>query len=133
MSITSVSANCSASDGPTRCTLQKCSGERRATSSSISTPATLRSPIRERVDPSSFPSNHHHPALTRRQTRAEDGGGRAGGGFVGAQVQDQALVFLQVHLVFQAGLHADAVDLLQHAEEDGVLPVLAVAVHDFED
>ena len=76
-------------------------------------------------------SNHDHALQRFAQGLAEDGGGGAGSRFVFAEVDDDDLVLALVHLLFEFGLQADSVDRFEDAEEDRVLPRLAVALADF--
>ena len=74
-----------------------------------------------------------HASFDLGEGLAEDGGGGAGFVEVFAEVDQQALVVVQVQDLLQFGLQADSVDGLEDAEEDRVLPRLAVAFDDAVD
>ena len=78
-------------------------------------------------------SDDDHASFDLAERLTEDRGGGASTIEVFAEVDQQALVFVQVHDLFQFGLQADSVDGFEDAEEDRVLPRLAVAFDDAVD
>ena len=78
-------------------------------------------------------SDDDHASFDLAEGLAEDGGGGACSVEVFAEIDQQALVVVQVHDLFPFGLQADSVDGFEDAEEDRVLPRLAVTFDDAVD
>src|SRR5262249_11279927 len=78
-------------------------------------------------------SDHDNSSPLFRQRLSHDAGRLARGIFVRTQVDNQGLIVPKIHLRLKVGLHAPPVDLLQHAEEDGILPRLSISLHHLVD
>lgn len=77
--------------------------------------------------------HHNRTAVCFWERRAQDYGGLPSGVLVTTQVDNQDLVFLQIHCPSQLALQADSVDILQSAVEDRILPWFAVCLHQLMD